>query len=262
MNRNRILLTTFFFVLVVVIVIQVYGQTSTQDDLVSPSAHTQLGAPALLDTKLNEIQLIISRNEYVISYNPNLGCPQWVAWELNSSWIGDAPRKSGKFLQDTSIPKEFRISHDDYTHSGFNRGHVVRSKERTNSKESNRATFYMTNVLPQTPDLNQGVWLDFEYHCEKLARDGYQLYLTAGGTFNDTTTLMGKGKVVIPDSCFKAVVSIKPRNQREGNASDTSFIAIMMPNIQGVRKDPWEKYATTFKHIESSTKMDIFPEIH
>ena len=42
-------------------------------------------------------------------------------------------------------------------------------KERTRSPEDNRATFLLTNILPQTHDLNGGPWLRLEEHCRELA---------------------------------------------------------------------------------------------
>lgn len=245
----------FIFSIIIVLVLLVKSFTLSDVPQEPINDQVKLGTPYFFNEDTSVTQSIIERPEYVLSYDPDKGCANWVAWQLTDEWIGSTPRKKGRFLQDTQLEKHYRISHNDYTHSGYDRGHLVRSKERTNSESSNRATFFMTNVIPQTPDLNRGVWLNFEYHCQELAEQGHELYITAGGTFNDTVTLSSKGKVVIPDSCFKAVTVIKP------DKSDTSFLAVMMPNSKGIRGDDWEKYQTSIKHIERSTGLDLFSEI-
>ena len=145
-----------------------YSQTKiryTNQELTS-SVHVALGVPVDCDTTDD---LIIIRKQYVLSYNKNKNVANWVAWNLNEDWFGDVPRYKGKFKTDTSLPEDcYHVRHEDYSNSGYDRGHMVRSEERTKSKEDNLTTFFLTNILPQTPDLNQGVWLNLEYYCEKL----------------------------------------------------------------------------------------------
>ena len=63
----------------------------------------------------------------------------------------------------------YRVQDHDYAGSGYDRGHMVRSEERTRSPEDNKTTFYLTNVLPQTHELNAGPWLRLEDYCQDLA---------------------------------------------------------------------------------------------
>ena len=125
------------------------------------SVHISLGVPFDKDTSDD---YIIVRDQYVLSYNKKNGEPNWVAWELNADWYGDVTRYSGNFITDVSLPSGFyQVKHSDYTNGGYDRGHMVRSEERTRTVEDNKSTFLLTNIIPQRPDLNQGVWLDFEY---------------------------------------------------------------------------------------------------
>jgi endonuclease G, mitochondrial len=203
---------------------------------------------------------IILRSQYVLSYCNSKKTANWVAWELSSSWFGETPRRKGNFLTDPLLPDTFyRVKHSDYTNSGFDRGHIVRSEERTASEEDNRSTFYMTNVMPQTPDLNQGVWLKFELFCEDLCKkENKTLYIYSGGVFHSDSTVKGEGLVLIPDSCFKIVLVMDEGQSIENLNENTKIIAVMMPNIHGVRRDEWQKYITTVSHIEKSTGYNFF----
>lgn len=165
----------------------VYESTSTASDFTylytsRSSIHNPFGYPQDNDT-LNDF--IIEKPQYVVSYCGEKNLPNWVAWQLNAEWVGEAPRKSGRFLIEPNLSEEFyRVTHDDYTNSGYDRGHLVRSKERTKTVEDNVSTFEMGNIIPQTPDLNRGVWLRFEdYYLNKAMNEGKNMYIVAGEFF-------------------------------------------------------------------------------
>lgn len=220
--------------------------------LTGDSVHVALGVP--VDNDPSDDYVII-RHQYSLSYNKNKGVPNWVSYELNASWFGNAERYDGNFITDVSLPSGFyQVKHSDYTNSGYDRGHMVRSEERTIDDADNKSTFLMTNIIPQTPDLNRGVWLDLEYHLEALCKESNkQLFVITGPIIHTDSTLMGLGKVAVPDSCFKIVVVLDAGQNIRNITATTPIIAVVMPNIEGIRNDDWEKYITTVRRIESST---------
>lgn len=111
------------------------------------------------------------------------------------------------------------LNHDDYTGSGFDRGHMMRSEDRTATEEANIASFYMTNVFPQTAALNQGPWLASEMYIQWLAQKAVPLKkmaIVVGGMFNE--------------DCAK--LNIKPTAVTWANRviPKTSFISTRRPN--------------------------------
>jgi len=204
---------------------------------------------------------IIMRPQYVLSYNPQKNVANWVSWNLNSSWYGDVPRYSGYFIIDTSLPDSFyKVKHADYTNSGYDRGHMVRSEERTRTVEDNKSTFLLTNILPQRPDLNRGVWLNLENHCEDLCKkENKELFIIAGGIFRSKNKI--KDIIAIPDSFFKIIVMLN-RDESPPSVSDsTKIIAVVMPNKNGVRNDSWRSYLTSVRRIESSTGYNFLTNV-
>lgn len=204
-------------------------------------------------------EMLYERDEYVFDYNPGKGASNWVSYCLSISDFGKTPRRKGRFLTDPLLPDSLGISHNHYTHSGFDRGHMVRSLERTQSADSNKATFFMTNVFPQTPDLNRGVWLAFERFCNKLADTGYVLFINTGGIYGSDQSLKDEGAVRIPDSCYKTVLVMDTAGNIDLYPSDAFTIAVVMPNIAGIRGDDWGKYITTVRAVEKSTKLNFYP---
>ncbi len=224
------------------------------------SIHTSLGVPFDKDT--TDDYLII-RHQYVVSYSNRLGQPNWVAYELNASWYGDVERYDGNFITDNSLPASFlKIKDGDYTNTGYDRGHLVRSEERTATIEDNKSTFLMSNIIPQTPDLNRGVWLKLEYECERLCKEeNKELFVVAGGVFHTNKSLNDAFKVVIPDSCFKIIVVLDKGQSLANVTTSTKVIAVLMPNMEGVRNDEYEQYLTTVDKIEESTRYDFLNEV-
>jgi endonuclease G len=227
--------------------------------------HAPLGIPKDND---DSDDYLMEKPQYVLSYNNARGGANWVAWNLNESWYGTVERKQGQFITDMSLPDGFqRITHNDYTGSGYDRGHMVRSEERTRTREDNDATFLMTNILPQTHDLNAGPWLSLETYCEVLAKKkNHELYLIAGGIYDKNPEYLkgkGNGRVAIPKSTWKIVVVLERGQGLESVNKETRVIAVNMPNEQGkeFKKSGWRKYLTTVDELERLTGYDFLSNV-
>ncbi len=224
----------------------------------SCSIHICLGIP--IDDDQSD-DYILCKTEYVISYNQNFNSANWAAWNLNSTWIGSTDRYKGKFITDNTLPEDFEhITHNDYTNTGYDRGHIVRSYDRSSNDEANKSTFLMTNIFAQTPDLNRGVWLDFERFIENLAKkQNKELYIFAGGIYNSNNTI--NEKIRIPDSCYKIAVVLNRGEGLECVEYNTMIYAVMIPNINGIRRDKWQKYAVSVSHIENSSGYNFLTNV-
>jgi endonuclease G len=232
--------------------------SNPQDEYKTPkinSIHVALGVPE--DGTPSDDWWLETRAQYVLSYNKDLNVANWVAWNLDANWYGEVERFGGNFKEDPMLPNGYyRVKHSDYTNSGYSRGHMVRSEERTATTDDNISTFYMTNILPQYQDLNGGPWLDLEYYCEDLCKkQNKELFVIAGGTFKSGNKI--NSLVAIPDSCFKIIVILDRDKGLRNVDKNTQVIAVMMPNITGIIKKNWQEYTTTVDAIELSTKYDF-----
>lgn len=238
---------------------QIEVRNSNSYSLYIDNVNTTLGVPVDKDSTDD---YIIIRPQYVLSYNPNKNAANWVSWNLDTSWFGNVPRFSGNFISDSALPDSFyKVKHSDYTYSGYDRGHMVRSEERTKTVEDNKSTFLLTNILPQRPDLNRGVWLNIEYYCEDLCKkENKELFIIAGGIFRSENKI--KDKIAVPDSLFKIIVVLNSGESIESINDTTTVIAVVMPNINGIRKDNWQKYLTTIRRIENSTGYDFLSNVN
>ena len=216
----------------------------------------------------NADNYLIARPQYALSYSKNKGIPNWVSWELNSTWLGDA-RRTGKFAPDLELPANWeQIKPSDYTGSGFDRGHMTNSEDRSRSPEDNAQTFLMTNILPQSPDNNQGPWVQLENYSRQLVRSGRELFIVSGGHGqggigkNGLKATVGQGKVLVPAVTWKVILVLDtPNSGVAGVNKSTRTIAVIMPNKQGIKNDPWQQYQTSVQEVEKLTGYKFFANV-
>jgi endonuclease G len=245
---------------------------STTNNTVSnakDNSHLLLGNPSnAQNSPANPDNYLLSRNEYILSYNKSRGTANWVAWHLNKSWKGDAPRSEG-FHADPQLPAGwYAVTTKDYTNSGFDRGHLCPSDDRDKSVSVNEATFYMTNIVPQTSDNNKEVWRQLEEYARKLVENGKELYIIAGVYGKGGTDKDGKAKstltngVVVPARIWKIVVVLdEGNNDLQRINENTRVIAIDTPNQRGVDSKRWTEYRVSVRDIEKATGYDFLSNL-
>src|SRR6476620_1548079 len=196
----------------------------------------------------------ILRDGYAISYNNSKGTPNWAAWKITAANLGESLFRPD-FRPDPDLPLGFRtIVTSDYSGSGYDRGHLVASADRFGDAALNEQTFYMTNIVPQTKDLNQFPWQKLESYTRTLVRKGYDVYAIAG-VIGDKGKL--KRRVTIPVSCWK-VLYVVPRGRSPLESASANVIAVEMPNENGISHERWIKYKTTVRALEQETGYDFF----
>ena len=232
------------------------------------AVNDEFGDPTPADASTPN-DLLIVRPQYTLSYNESRGTPNWVSYELDARQMVAGQDRCNCFSADPRLPAGKQIFTSDYTNGGFDRGHMTRSADRTAGNVDNAITFYLTNVVPQMGDLNQGVWARFENKLADSARAGRAVYIITGPLYSRAhglTFLKNEGKVAIPDSTWK-VALIGPGSggnpftrgnvQTWDDLAGLTILAVNMPNVAGVRNDSVDKYFTTVDRIEEATGYDF-----
>ncbi|WOD40043.1 DNA/RNA non-specific endonuclease [Nodosilinea sp. E11] len=217
----------------------------------STNPHLALGNPSQAATT-NPNNYLIQRDQYVLSYNRDRNGLNWASWEVDAAWLGSVGRQDN-FRPDGGLPAGFyQVTPNDYRGSGYDRGHVVPSGDRTRTVADNAATFLMTNIMPQAPENNRGPWRELEEYGRSLV---YQydrsLHVFAGayGSQGD----VGNRAIAIPSRLWKIVVVYDQLSDGSLEVSgDTQIIAVDLPNTNQVVSD-WRHYQTSIQRIEIAT---------
>lgn len=224
------------------------------------SVHLLLGNPSsATPTSITPDNYLIVKNQYALAYNRSKGTANWASWQLKQSWLGNADRQNN-FRPDNTLPVGWeRVTPAIYTASGYDRGHIVPSADRSRIPEDNAATFLMTNIVPQSPDNNRNTWGNLEDYCRELIKQGKELYIIAGPLGNLGEPL--KGKVTVPATTWKIVVIL---DKLDASLSDitaaTRIIAVNIPNRQGINRD-WRTYRVSVDELEKLTGYDFLSNV-
>ncbi len=236
----------------------------------TPSDHYLMGNPSDAGTNVSTDaeNLLIERRQYALSYSKTRATANWVSWHLSKDWLGGAVRQDN-FIPDPFIPGSYpKAITSDYTNSGFDRGHLCPSADRTLSDEDNAATFYMSNIIPQSPNVNRGNWESLESYCRKLVSEGNELYITAGvygegGTgSNGGRTKRIDEKITVPEKVWKIIVVLPyGTNDLSRVNKNTRVIAVLFENMQSQGSLLWGGLRTSVNAIEALTGFDFLDSL-
>lgn len=186
---------------------------------------------------------------YQLCYSPAHRIAKWTKHELTKAQVlGSEPRTSD-FRADFRVPNP--VSEFDYSHSGFNRGHLVPAADMRQNLQAMSETFYMTNMTPQDPGFNSGVWNALEAHVRReVLRLGPAVIITAPVLSDAIRYSMIRSNVTIPDRFYKIIYF--PESQ--------TMQAYLVPNkhAQGLS---FRNFQTTVRQIETLTGFDFFHEL-
>lgn len=217
-----------------------------------------LGNPSNAGTDPNNYLLV--NNYFALSYSRDKGIPNWAAWRISKSEVGDFPRPNpDPFRPDDRLPKGWkRVTPTDYTGSGFDKGHLCPSADRSGSVEGMTATFLMTNMTPQYGDLNRGPWQKLEAYLRTLVTRGSDVYIYSG-VYGERGKV--KNKVSIPEQNWKIAVVVPAGAPVSSIDANTRIIAVDMPNVKGILKADWQTYRTTVRQIEQKTGLNLLSSL-
>jgi endonuclease G len=227
---------------------------------VSASEHLTMGNPSNAVTDVNQpTNFLMEKPQYVLAYHRDRGTPVWTSWHLDSTWLGSAPRQND-FRADTTLPAGwYQVQGTDYSGSGFDRGHMTPSADRTKTVSDNSATFLMTNMIPQLPANNQGPWADLESYARTLVGAGNELYIISGGTGTQGT--IASGHVTVPTQTWKVIMVLPVgTNDVSRVTTSTRLIAVIMPNSGTINTD-WRTYRVSVDQVEALTGFDFFSNV-
>jgi endonuclease G len=229
-------------------------------------------------------EIILSRHQYVISYDKSKRSPIWAAWKVDESSMGNSGR-TNTFSQDLELENYLEqtssfhaVDEFEYKGSCFDRGHQVPSADRTDKKENNEKTFLMSNMVPQTGFLNRVIWEHLESKTREIVKSGKKVFIVAGPVYDQNFGSIGPNKdIVIPSKNFKIVFILNPNEAPEQINRNTPHISVLMPNVlktgeaplENIKelcnpnpgtsndKEDWKKYQTSIEDIEKISGLKI-----
>jgi len=200
---------------------------------------------------ISDGEIIIEHTGYTLSYNRGLRIPNWVAYELTDDETrGDADRNDRRFGMDPDL-KGTQAMREDYSGSGWTKGHMAPAADFRWDEEAMDETFYLSNVCPQSEKLNSGDWEYLERQIRSWAREYGRCWVVSGPIVGEDYDTIGDRDVAVPDSFFKAVLV--------HDGFSYSSIAFVMDNDD--RRYFLRDCAISVNELEKKTGFDFFPAL-
>lgn len=193
-------------------------------------------------------ETVIKHKGYSLSYNEEYEQANWVAYELTAEETQGKFKRTNKFIVDPMVSTG-TADNKDYLHSDLDRGHLAPAGDMGWSALTMAESFYYSNMSPQVPTFNRGIWEDGEKLVRSWAVKNKAVYVVVGPALSKGLSTIGPNKVAIPKYYYKVILDY--------TLPSIKGIALLIPN--GELGKPLKSYFVSIDSVEKFTGIDFFP---
>jgi len=198
--------------------------------------------------KVGKGEVVVSHVGFSFLYNEEHEQASWVAYELTREETNAAFKRSNKFRPDPLV-SSLTANDADYSRSGYDKGHLAPAADMGWSSTAMAESFYYSNMSPQVPGFNRGIWKKLEELVRTWAVENTSLLVVTGPVLRKGLKTIGINHVSVPDWYYKVILD----NREPG----IKGIAFLIPNAsQGVGL---QSFVVSIDSVESITGIDFFP---
>lgn len=193
---------------------------------------------------------VVRHTWFALGYSEDHEQAEWVAYELTREHLDENwAERPNTFRPDPAVRTESATPRD-YNASGYDKGHLCPAADMAFDATAIDETFFMSNISPQVPAFNVGIWRELEELTRDWARRFKRLYVVTGPVLSPSgNAQIGFSKVTVPAAYYKVLLA--PEQQRA--------IAFILPNALSER--PVTNFACSIDQVEKSTGIDFFPQL-
>ena len=226
------------FLLLIYILFSLFGLSAAEPPQYDNLA---LGIPGKCDT-------LIDRPGYALGYIEYHEQAAFVIYKLTArEALTKEAQRTNRFRRDPEIPTGSATT-ADYRRSGYDRGHLAPAADMAFSVQTMADSFFMSNMSPQKPAFNRGIWKRLEEQVRQIAIREKTIYVVTGPILSKKKTVtIGANQVTVPTHYYKVIFDLTPPRK---------MIGFILPNEGSDR--PLEDFAVTVDVVEKATGLDFF----
>lgn len=191
---------------------------------------------------------------FSLCYRESYEEAEWVCYTLTPAHLVKNAERADDFREDPAITSG-SASPDDYRRSGYDRGHLAPSRDMSWSTKANSESFLMSNMTPQVPAFNRGIWRSLEQVVRSWAEGAESVRVVTGPVLSQSAQdfpHIGQNEVAVPAEFYKALLLTAPDGERQ-------CAAFVIPNERC--EEDILHYAVTVDEAEELTGLDFFSDL-
>ena len=209
----------------------------------------------------------IYRDGYVLQHSSRDKIALWVCELVTAEQLEGTARRKNNFKPDPLLEAGARAELSDYKYSGYDRGHQAPAANQKADQKLNNETFYLSNMVPQMPQLNQQIWKELEFMVRDWVKARGKAYVITGGLFYDPEEedvetadgliqyyTIGENAVAVPTHFYKIVIHQDSNGQLQA-------IAFVLKNCKHSRPYDFSKHIMSIRWIEKHAGVDFSPDL-
>ena len=192
-------------------------------------------------------ELIVRHNSFTLSYSETHEQARWVAYDLDLDKTYGTVKRTNRFRTDPKVATG-SAELSDYKSSGYDRGHLAPAGDMKWSLTAMDESFFMSNISPQVPGFNRGIWKKLESTVRKWAGEYKKIYIVTGPVLTKSYPAIGKNNVSVPEFFYKVILDYqKP---------ELKAIGFVLPNKKS--KNMVQEYSMSIDEVEKITGINFF----
>lgn len=205
--------------------------------------------------------VFLNKTFYVVLFDTARKIPQWVSYRLTRADLEGTAERTDDFRPDPDLPVGSRSELEDYRGSSYDRGHMAPAADFTRSPEAMSETFLLSNMAPQRPALNRGIWATLEEDIRTLARSRTAVWIITGCLFLDSLdrqtaprVFIGLNRVAVPTHFYKVILC-------ESDAGPRQMYAFVLANNAAAIPGKPGEYLRSVDAVEAISGLDFFSSL-
>lgn len=192
--------------------------------------------------------ILLHHTAYALVYDTIHHLAKWTIYQISINQIEQKnSKRTNRFLPDPLLYNATNLE-VDYKNSGYDRGHLVPAADMAYSDMTMQESFYYSNITPQVPSFNRGIWKRLEEKVREWVLQNHTLIVVSGAIITDTMPKIGIHSISVPHYFYKIVADL--------TTPDLKMIGFIIPNAAS--KIPLSTYAVSVDSIEKITHINFF----
>ncbi|MFM7566148.1 MAG: DNA/RNA non-specific endonuclease [Flavobacteriales bacterium] len=193
---------------------------------------------------------VIRHEGYQLQYSEKHEQAVWVAYHLTEEETVKKFNRTDNFIPDPKVSTGSAMA-SDYANSGYDRGHLAPAADMGWSERAMSESFYYSNMSPQEPGFNRGIWKKLEEQVRAWAVTYTSVYIVTGPLLTDGLVKIGGNGVSVPKYYYKVILDYR--------GEDSKAIGFLMPNAYSA--SDLASFAVPIDQVEKETGIDFFPKL-